>query len=110
MRNIMALGLDLRGAPLFQPMDEETVARSLIDSLGRNIDRVQDLAKVTTRGVSFRGEMEALPINPGDPRAAGWTFLLNEKDPQRQDLGAPYPAVGRTPQNDRPGETAAFPR
>ena len=86
MRNIMALGLDLRGAPLFQPMDEETVARSLIDSLGRNIDRVQDLAKVTTRGVSFRGEMEALPINPGDPRAAGWTFLLNEKDPQRQDL------------------------
>jgi hypothetical protein len=86
MRNIMALGLNLSGAPLFATMPEEDVARALIGSLDQNIGKVQDLAQITTRGMSFRGEMERLAIDPGDPQAAGWTFLVNEQDPQRPDL------------------------
>ena len=47
---------------------------------------VKDIATRTTEAGAFRGEIERIGEDPGDPRAAGWTFVLNADDPARREL------------------------
>ncbi len=83
---IMGLGLDLAGNSLFRPMDEDTVANALVAALEPNAKSVQSLARTTAHGVTFRGEKKRVTLDPGDPRVAGWAFLVNSADPQRDDI------------------------
>ena len=83
---IMGLGLDLSGTPLFQPIDEETFANMLVARLGRNAEAVEALAKPTIKGSSYKGEVEHISIDPGNPKSVGWTYLVNAHDPQRQEF------------------------
>ena len=84
---IMGMGLDFGGNLLFKPMDEEVVAKALVAALEPNAASVRSLARTTAEAVSFRGEMERITTDPGDPRVAGWTFLVNKADPQRDAIG-----------------------
>ena len=86
MKNIMALGLDYRGNAIVPTMDEQLIASSLISSLASNIRSIRALTQVTTHGMAFKSEVRRLTIDPGDPKAAGWTFLVHDKDPKRKDL------------------------
>src|SRR5262249_41684676 len=81
---IMGLGINYAtGRQLISPMDEQTFADRLNQSLQRNADEVRELTRATATGATYRGEIERLPTpNLSDPRAAGWTFLLNANDPQ----------------------------
>lgn len=83
---IMGMGLDFGGNPLFEPMDEEVVAKALVAAMEPNAKSVQNLTRTTAEAVSFRGEIERTTLDPGDPRVAGWTFLVNSADPQRNEI------------------------
>jgi hypothetical protein len=85
---IIGMGLDYTGNPIFESMDEDVVVKGLVSALERNAETVQSLTKTTAETVSFRGEVERATLDPGDPRAAGWTFLVNSDDPQRDEIGA----------------------
>jgi hypothetical protein len=51
------------------------------------VDEIKRASAVRAGGAAFRGEVEReRTVDLGDPRAAGWTFLVNAKDPQRGDL------------------------
>jgi hypothetical protein len=83
---ITALGLDFKGKPLMEPMDYATAAKALVDSLERNANAVRQTAKSASEGVTFRGEQKRITLDPGDPRTAGWTILMNSNDPQRSEI------------------------
>lgn len=79
---ISGLGLDLDGTPLFPPIDEDQVADSLVQSLAHNAPGVKKATATTSGAVSYRGETQRIVVDPGDPRVAGWAYLVNEDDPQ----------------------------
>lgn len=83
---IIGMGLDYSGQRLFEPMDENVVIKSLVSAIEPNAADVQSLTRTTAGAVSFRGEVERATLDLGDPRAAGWTFLVNGSDPQRDEI------------------------
>lgn len=83
---IMGLGLDFSGKPLFQPVDAEAFSNMLVARLAQNAKAVRALATTTTASASYKGEIGRETVDPGDPRLAGWTFLVNANDPQRQEF------------------------
>ena len=83
---IMGMGLDFAGAALFKPIDEEAFAKILLSSLESNAEKLRGLTKTTSQAISFKGEIRRATRDPGDPRMAGWTFLLNSADPQRHEI------------------------
>jgi hypothetical protein len=83
---IMAFGKNWSGELLFKPMDEQQFASSLAAALPGNAATLQSLADMTTRGVTFRGEVVKHVIDAGDPREAGWTFMVAKNDPQRDQI------------------------
>jgi hypothetical protein len=82
---IMGLGLDLSGKPLFQPVEADAFTQMLVSRLEQNASAVAAVSNATTAGLSFRGEIERQTIDHGDPKSAGWTYLVNESDPQRKE-------------------------
>jgi len=80
---ILGLGLDFQGRRIFSSVGEDGVRNELLAALQRNWDDIQRLSSGTSRAVTFRGEIERRSLDPGDPRSAGWAFLLNEADPNR---------------------------
>lgn len=84
---IMGLGIDYRtGEPLVKPMDSKAFAEKIWASLNRNS---QDFKKLTSMGgqaLTFKGEIERKTIDKGNPRDAGWTYIVNENDPQRDEI------------------------
>ncbi|TIL42219.1 hypothetical protein [Mesorhizobium sp.] len=75
------------GVPLFPPLDEQDFAAGVVAALSRNAAELRILSRSTATGTTFRGEIEReRMVDLGDPRAAGWTFLLNGNDPQREAI------------------------
>jgi hypothetical protein len=69
---------------LVPPLDVDQFTERLLHCLGRN---EQEIRRVAATAASFRGELQREPtVDLGDPRAAGWTFLINAKDPAREAL------------------------
>jgi hypothetical protein len=83
---IMGMGVHWNGSRLFPAMEESALAKSLVEAIERNVETARTLAKTTSEGVSFRGEVIREAFDPGDPRKAGWTFLINQKDPRRKEM------------------------
>jgi hypothetical protein len=86
---ILGLGIDYAtGAPLFTPQDEERFVERIQASLGQQREELGRLSRMTVKGDSFRGEVERRTVDLGDPRQAGWTYLVNANDPQLADIKA----------------------
>ncbi len=83
---IMGLGLDYAGKFLFPAMDDQQVLSSLVSAMERNSQRVRALAITTQEAIVFRGEIRREAIDLGNPREAGWTYLVNAADPHREDI------------------------
>lgn len=83
---IMGNGLDFSGNALFKPMDESSVAEALVAAFTPNAESVRSLALTTTQADVFKSDMRRVTPDRGDPRAVGWTFLINSADPQRDDI------------------------
>ena len=84
--NIVGLGLDANRKLLFQPQPESAVSDALVDGLERNSSAVRSLTRTTADTATFRQEATRKTIDPGDPQAAGWTFLVNAEDPQLDSI------------------------
>jgi hypothetical protein len=84
--NILGLGLNRSGNPLFAPRDEQVVVDSLVRALARNAERLRTLASATSECVAFRGEVQRRVIDVGDPRATGWMFLVRSDDERRAKI------------------------
>jgi hypothetical protein len=85
---IHGMGLNLAGKLLFSPVDERAFTAALKLGLERNAETMRRLARTTAEGVRFRGEVQRAVQDPGDPRLAGWSFLVNSADPQRREIEA----------------------
>jgi hypothetical protein len=85
---ILANGINYTtGEPLAEPLGELAFADCVSQSLGKNGEEVRALAQATASGAASRGEFQRQPTaDQGDPRAAGWTFLVNANDPQKDAL------------------------
>ncbi len=84
---IYPLGIDYSTKELlFQPIDEQDFGKALYESLKKFGDTLGNLSNAISKGTTFRGELVSRTVNINDPRQAGWTFLINEKDPHRNDI------------------------
>jgi hypothetical protein len=83
---IMAFGKDMSGNLLFPPEDEDKFAASLLSALSRNAASLRSLAAVTSSAVAFKEEETRRVVDAGDPREAGWTFLVAEDDPRKAQI------------------------
>ena len=83
---ILGFGMDMNGGLLFPPIDEKDALKSLQRSLERNASALRSQSVLNTRGFSFRGEAQRRVKDVGDPREAGWTFLVAENDPRRASI------------------------
>jgi hypothetical protein len=80
--NIIGLGVDRNGKLLFGAQDENAVAEALVAAIERNASAVKSLTRATAEAVTYRREAKRAIRDPGDPRVAGWTFLVNADDPR----------------------------
>lgn len=85
---IMTSGLDPEtGELLVEPLAERDFVGALLGALP---DRGAELIESGTthdRGRSVRGRIERLPTpDLGNPRVAGWTYLVAHDDPQRGEI------------------------
>jgi hypothetical protein len=80
---ILGMGLDMKGRRLFEPIEESAFSEALLARLAPNTERVRGLGKAATRGATFRGEQGRRVVDRGDPKAAGWSFLVSESDPRK---------------------------
>jgi hypothetical protein len=86
---VMSLGINYTTRKLlFDPLDDEQFAKAILQSLDKNVADVRSLTRSTTRGTTFRGgqELERKVVDLGDPLSVGWTFLIGDKDPQKQEI------------------------
>src|SRR2546430_17048598 len=81
----LATGLDFRTRrPLGRPLSAEELVDRLHRHLEQRADEVRRVTAQTRFAAGVRGERERVPQRDlGDPRAAGWTYLLDADDPDR---------------------------
>ncbi len=70
---------------LLEPLQDTELGQALLDAYASNRADLADLGKAQ-RGATARGEQQRATRDLGDPRSAGWTVLLNQKDPNRAAL------------------------
>ncbi|HEU5218961.1 MAG TPA: hypothetical protein VFU23_09890, partial [Gemmatimonadales bacterium] len=80
---VLGMGLDWKGKRLYQPIEEAAFTESLIKALSAVAVDTRTMAVATTRGTAFRGEQARRVVDRGDPKAAGWSFLVAEDDPRK---------------------------
>jgi hypothetical protein len=75
------------GQMLFPPLEEGAFAARINASLTGQVERLRRVAKERKRGITFRGEVERRRLpDPGDPKEAGWTYLVHRDDPDKQQI------------------------
>ena len=83
---IMGTGLDFStGKPLIGTIDEQAFSEKILGSFPH--ETLPGLSRAGTSAFMFRKEIEREHyMDLGDPRKAGWTFLVNGNDPQRDEI------------------------
>ena len=72
---------------LIDPLDEKAFAQRIEDSLIQNAHKLRKITDTTTTARSFRDMIERKrPADPGNPKEVGWTFLINTKDHNRNEI------------------------
>jgi hypothetical protein len=74
------------GLSVADPFDEADFSDRIAESMDPNAQRLRGISRATTTAGTSRGELERKPVDPGDPRAVGWTYLINGDDPDRKNL------------------------
>jgi hypothetical protein len=84
---IMGLGIDYKtGELLVKPMDSTIFAEKLWESLNKKSEDFTKLANIGSHTVMFRGEVARKTTDLGNPREAGWTYIVNAKDPDKDEI------------------------
>jgi hypothetical protein len=75
------------GKLLIEPIEEQLFAEKIRESMQKNYESIRGIARSSMTATTFRGEVEReRTVDLGDPRLAGWTFLVNDNDPQRDEF------------------------
>jgi len=75
------------GSRLIKNIDEVTFGNKIEKSLLSRGSSICSVAKASTIATTFRGGIERKPsMDLGDPKAAGWTYLVNAKDPDYKEI------------------------
>jgi hypothetical protein len=83
--NLIGLGVDSTGKPLFRRVDEEKFADRIFSMVRRKAPLMKKMVQAVTPGVTFKAELERKPsVDLNDAKSAGWTYLVNGKDPRRK--------------------------
>jgi hypothetical protein len=86
-RKIFANGIRYStGKPLVAALEEESFGRRIQQSLFQNAQQIQFIAQTSFIAKSFRGEVERKVLDTGDPKVAGWTFVVSESDPHFSEI------------------------
>ncbi len=73
--------------PLTPSLDGEDFANRLRSGLLDRSEEVRDITHGTAVGNTLRGERDRVrAVDQGDPRAAGWSFLVSRADPQADEI------------------------
>lgn len=85
---ILGTGIDYStGNPLVGPLDEQAFGEAVQQSLTRNGEALRRTTRASTTATTYRDEVERERwVDLGDPKAAGWTFLVNGADPERDAI------------------------
>jgi hypothetical protein len=85
---IMATGIDYSSGQLLgQAIDEAAFAARIQETLHRRAQEIRGVSIQTSQAMSTRYEVEQeAMVDMRDPRAAGWTFLVNRSDPQYREI------------------------
>ncbi len=75
------------GLPIGGPVDRDLLGAQILSSLIENSAQIKRLSSTTSAATSFRGQLERERTpDLGDPNAVGWTILVAEQDPRRDEL------------------------
>lgn len=74
------------GAPLFEFIEEKIFIKEILESLRQNAEEIQSLTRASLVSKVFLGEMERSVLDFGDPITAGWTYLVNEDNPNFDEI------------------------
>lgn len=86
-REVLANGINYStGKPLLPPIDRTTFAKKIQQSLVKYDEEVRELASTSTRSRTFKSVIRHKIIDLGDPKSSGWTYLINENDPDRSEI------------------------
>lgn len=85
---LFPLGINIAtGNLLFDPIDAQEAGQRIQESLSKKIDEILTRAATLSDSMRFKGiEIERKrTVDRGDPREAGWTFLISERDPHTSE-------------------------
>ena len=83
---ILANGINHRThSQLIDPVDKDKFAEILLQDSSRKVEEMRKVERATKRASTFEGKIERRVVDL-DPVSAGWTFLINENDPQRDQI------------------------
>lgn len=102
---IMGTGIDYRTDELLvKPIDSKAFAEKIWESLNKNSQNFGTLTDLGREALTFRtgrealtfrtgrmaltfeGEIECKPLDLSNPKEAGWTYIVNENDPQKEEI------------------------
>ena len=76
-----------RGRLLVEPVNEDAFARAVLNRLALQGPELRDLTEATRLGDTLRGTVKRrISRDLGDPLRVGWTYLVAEDDPDREDI------------------------
>lgn len=86
--DILSFGIRYEtGAPLVPAIDEVEFADRILESFAKRAPEMRYTTSATTHATTFRGVIERTrTADLGNPREAGWTFLISEHDPRKKDI------------------------
>jgi len=84
---VVGMGIDYSTGTLLQDfVDEQELAERFMESIKQNAEEINSLARSSKIALNIRVAGSKPSINYNNPREAGWTYLVNENDPQRHDI------------------------
>lgn len=83
--DIMSFGIDFATRqPIRKPIDEQTLANMILGSFPH--ETLPRHTEVLAKARVFRFAREEAAPNIYDPLSVGWSFLVSDKDPQKQEI------------------------
>ncbi len=95
--------------PLVPALAAEDFDELLRERMAANADELERITGHTHFAVQLRGERERVPTpDLGDPRVAGWSFLVDEEDPDRDAIIAALRPLAELREMKDPAEPLRF--
>ena len=96
------------GEPFLPSIEGDDFTERLMKRFAGDFSPMTELASSTSIGASFRAGLESVIEDRGDPVQSGWTYVIHEKDPQKDELIALMEPLARVRGMPNPTEPLLF--